>query len=256
MVKLIIAANWKMHKTGAEAVAFCRRIREAEKSLQGVDVLLCPPFTALPATRAALEGSPVKLGAQNLFWAEKGAYTGEISPPMLVDQGVEYVIIGHSERRHILGEDDDLVGKKLLAALTHGLKPILCVGETGAERASGETTAVLERQLESAIKDLEAESARDLVVAYEPVWAIGTGIAASPDDAENAAQYIRRLVDGLLGPAAAGRLRVQYGGSVNAGNIADFTSLPAVNGALVGGASLQADSFIELVKAAGEADGN
>lgn len=256
MVKLIIAANWKMHKTGAEASAFCTRFRDVDKRMAGIDLLICPPYTALASARAALEGSAVKLGAQNLFWADKGAYTGEISPVMLIDQGVEYVIIGHSERRHIFGEDDDTIRKKIEAALTHGLKPILCIGETEAERASGETTAVLERQLESALEGFDDGGARNLVVAYEPVWAIGTGKAALPQDAESAAGFIRQTVKRLLGTAAAGLLRIQYGGSVSAANIADFTSLPDVNGALVGGASLEADSFIDLVEAAREAVGS
>lgn len=244
---LIIAANWKMHKTGAEAADFCRQIRQKEARLQGVEVLICPPFTALPAARTALEGSPIRLGAQNMFWEEKGAFTGEISAPMLLELGVSYVIIGHSERRQIFGETDDLVRHKLEAALRHGLKPILCVGETGEERGRGAVAEVMERQLRAAFEGLSGLD-EDLIVAYEPVWAIGTGQAASPGDADEAAGLIREAAARWIGAAAAERLRVQYGGSVNPGNIGDFVSLPSIDGALVGGASLEVDTYVSLIE--------
>lgn len=255
-MKLIIAANWKMHKTGAEAAAFCSRIKDETERLRGVDVLICPPFTALPAAGAALRGSSISLGAQNMFWEEKGAFTGEIAPPMLLELGVSHVIIGHSERRHIIGEDDALIHKKLQSALEHGLKPILCVGETEDERNRDATEAVLERQLCGALEGIAPETAENLVVAYEPVWAIGTGRAASPGDADSAAGLIREVAAQYLGSAAADRLRIQYGGSVNAGNIGDFAALPSINGALVGGASLEVDSFINLILSAREAAGS
>lgn len=251
-MKLIIAANWKMHKTAAEAASFCNQLTLQEKKFTGVEVLVCPPFTALAATAAALEGSAVKLGAQNMSWEEKGAYTGEIAPRMLKEFGVSHVILGHSERRHIFGEDDTVVRKKLERALQEGLTPILCIGETEAERSAGKTESVLERQLRAALEGLAPESAGGLVVAYEPVWAIGTGQAASPDDAAAAAALARAVVGKLCGPEVGSTLRVQYGGSVNADNIGSFVSLDPVNGALVGGAGLEPDSFAALLAAAAE----
>ncbi len=254
-MRLIIAANWKMHKTAAETAVFCSELRKREKKFQGVELLICPPFTALAAAAAVLEGSSIKLGAQDLFWEPKGAFTGEIAPPMLKEFGVTHVIIGHSERRHILGEDDNVVRKKLEAALDHNFTPLLCIGEKEEQRNRGETGAVLERQLRSALEGFEPGALKDLVVAYEPVWAIGTGRAASPDDAAAAADRARQVVESVLDHEVAATLRVQYGGSVNAGNISSFTSLEPVNGALVGGASLDVDSFTALTIAAKEAAG-
>lgn len=254
-MKLIIAANWKMHKTAAEAASFCNQLTLQEKKFTGVEVLVCPPFTALAATAAALEGSAVKLGAQNMSWEVKGAYTGEIAPQMLKEFGVGHVILGHSERRHIFGEDDAAIRKKLERALHDELVPILCIGETEEQRNRGETGAVLERQLRAALEGLEPENIKELIVAYEPVWAIGTGQAASPDDAADAASLARAVVEKILGSETGATLRVQYGGSVNADNIGGFVSLSPVNGALVGGASLQADSFAALIMAAREAAG-
>ncbi len=253
MMKLIIAANWKMHKTAAETAAFCRAMRGDEKLMEGVEVLICPPFTALSIAGEALHGSSIKLGAQNMHWEEAGAYTGEISAAMLIDAGVEYVILGHSERRQLMGEDDSQVGRKLKAALAGGLKPILCVGETEEERNQGAAEAVLSRQLEKALAGLNPEKISDLVIAYEPVWAIGTGKAATAEDAEKAAAYIIRQVSDMHGSTAASNLRVQYGGSVKAENIGSFVILPSVAGALVGGASLDAGSFSKLVQAARKA---
>lgn len=254
-MKLIIAANWKMHKTAAETTAFCNELKRREKEFQGVEVLVCPPFTALSAAAAALQGSTIKLGAQNMFWEEKGAFTGEIAPAMLKEFGVSHVILGHSERRHIFGEDDAAIRKKLEAALDHQLTPLLCIGETEVQRNRGETDAVLERQLRTALEGLEPRVVKSLIVAYEPVWAIGTGRAASPDDAESAAALARRVVEKVLGSETAAALRIQYGGSVNANNIGSFTALPSINGALVGGASLEVDSFAALIIAAKEAGG-
>ncbi len=252
-MKLIIAANWKMHKTTAEAAAFCAELRSQETDFSGVDVLICPPFTALAAVKEALAGSALMLGAQNMSWETKGAYTGEIAPLMLKELNVSHVIIGHSERRQIMGEDDGIVRKKLRAALEHDLIPILCVGETEAERNRGDTEAVLSGQIKAALEGLEPTAVWELVVAYEPIWAIGTGQAASPDDAAAAAILVRAVAAQCLGEAVAKNLRVQYGGSVNAGNIGEFVSLPPVNGALVGGASLEAGSFSKLIIAAKEA---
>ena len=250
---LIIAANWKMHKTVADTAAFCRTITKDAEQFSGVEVLICPPFTALAAAQETLKGSSLKLGAQNLHFAQQGAFTGEIAAPMLLELGVEYVIIGHSERRHLMGEGDDLVRQKVKAALDNGLRPILCVGETEKQREDGLTEKVIEKQLAGALEGLSAEETESLVVAYEPVWAIGTGKAASTEDAESAAALIRRYFKAKLGEKAAASLRVQYGGSVKAENIGSYVSLPSVQGALVGGASLDAETFSALVKAARKA---
>jgi len=252
-VGLIIAANWKMNKTVAEAAAFCRRLIEDEDCLTGVETLICPPFTALAAVQQELSGTQVKLGAQNMHWSKQGAFTGEISPTMLLELEVSHVIIGHSERRHIMGEDDRMVNKKMVAALEHGLIPVLCVGETKQERQEGATEQVIRNQVILALKGIDLEAISRLVIAYEPVWAIGTGVAASAGDAELAAQLIREVTVEILGPEILGRLQVQYGGSVNEKNISEFVSLPSINGALVGGASLNPDSFIALIEAAREA---
>lgn len=250
---LIIAANWKMHKTTAETDTFLSEIRKQEGEFKGVEVLICSPYTALAAAQKSLEGSGIKLGAQNMFWAEKGAYTGEIAPAMLKDLGVEYVILGHSERRHLFGEEDLLIRKKMEAALEHGLKPILCVGETEAQRDQGITEAVLEEQLRAALEGMNPQALANLVIAYEPVWAIGTGRAASSADAESAAAWTRQVAAQCLGAESVKGLRVQYGGSVNVENIGEFMRLPSVHGALVGGASLEAASFSRLILAAKEA---
>ncbi len=252
-MELIIAANWKMHKTTAEAGAFLSEIRRREGGFSGVDVLICPPYTALDAAGKTLEGSAIKLGAQNMFWAEKGAYTGEISAEMLKGSGVEYVILGHSERRHLFDEKDELIRRKMDAALEHGLKPILCVGETETERDRGITEAVLETQLRAALEGIKLQAPYDLVIAYEPVWAIGTGRAASSTDAESAASWVRQVTARYLGTEAVKGLRVQYGGSVKVENIGEYMQLPSINGALVGGASLEAASFSRLILAAKEA---
>jgi triosephosphate isomerase (TIM) len=252
-MELIIAGNWKMHKTVAETAAFCRTIIKDAEQFSGVEVLVCPPYTALAAAQDILKGSKIKLGAQNLHFAQQGAFTGEIAAQMLLELGVDYVIIGHSERRHLMGEDDALVRQKVKAALGNGLKPILCVGETEAEREDGLTEKVIEKQLAGALEALSAEETENLVVAYEPVWAIGTGKAASTDDAESAAALIRLYFKDKLGEKAAASLRVQYGGSVKAENIGSYVSLPSVQGTLVGGASLDAETFSALIQAARKA---
>jgi triosephosphate isomerase (TIM) len=252
-MKLIIAANWKMHKTAADTAAFCQVFRRDEALFAGVDVLICPPFTALPAAAAALKGSSIKIGAQNMHWEEKGAFTGEIAPAMLLEYGVSFVIIGHSERRHLMGETNEQVRLKLNAAVDNGLQPILCVGETEAEREQGRTVTVIEEQLMTALEGLEARHLSKLVVAYEPVWAIGSGIAASPGDAEDAAALVYRLVYEQFGAGEAEGLRVQYGGSVKEDNIGSYMMLPSVSGALVGGASLETESFSALIQAARKA---
>ncbi len=255
-MRLIIAANWKMHKNSAETAEFCHSMRHREALFTGVDVLICPPFTALAAAAAVIRDSSLQLGAQNMHYEQNGAYTGEVGAPMLLDYGVKYVIIGHSERRYLMGEDDALIHRKVKAALESGLKPILCVGETETEREQGITENVIEKQLGGALKDFDPEKAAELVVAYEPVWAIGTGKAASTDDAEGAAFLIKEFFRKNWGDNAASNLRIQYGGSVKADNIASFVALPSVHGALVGGASLEADAFSALIQEARKVDKN
>ena len=252
-MKLIIAANWKMHKNAAETAAFCQALRRDQALFDGVDALVCPPFTSLPAAAAGLKGSTIKIGAQNMHWEEKGAYTGEISASMLLEYGVSFVIIGHSERRHLMGETDQQVNLKVKAALSAGLQPILCLGETESEREQGQTAAVIKRQLTAALDGLAAKDLSNLVVAYEPVWAIGSGKAASADDAEDAAALVYRLAAEKLGAESTKDLRVQYGGSVKTENIGSYMALPSVSGALVGGASLEAESFSAVIQAARKA---
>jgi len=242
-----------MYKTAAEAEAYCREFLILAKRFSGVEVLICPAYTLLHVVGKSLDGSGIKLGAQNMFWADSGAYTGEISPLMLKDSGVEYVILGHSERRRLFSEDDMLIRRKFEAAINYGLKPILCIGETEEERDRGNTEAVLEKQLYTVLEGLEGRFNSDLVIAYEPVWAIGTGKAALPEDAESAAFLARRVARQCLGREAAQKLRVQYGGSVKSDNIGEFMMLPSLQGALVGGASLEPAAFASLIIAAGEA---
>lgn len=252
MRKPIIAANWKMHKTNGEVRDF---VHQAGGLLarEDMDVVLCAPFTALAALKEALgsQDRPVAIGAQNMHYEDAGAFTGEISPLMLKDLGVEYVILGHSERRTYFHEDDGLIRKKVAAAFRHGLVPILCVGESLEEREAGQTREVVKRQTVAALEGLSAEEAGKAVIAYEPVWAIGTGKTASPEDANEVIAFIRSVVAGLIGQEAAGKVRIQYGGSVKPENIADFMAQPDIDGALVGGASLNPDSFVQLVEAAG-----
>ncbi len=252
-MRLIIAANWKMHKTAAATAAFCQALRRDEALFDGVDVLICPPFTSLPAAAAGLQGSAIKIGAQDMHWEKQGAFTGEIATSMLLEYGVSSVIIGHSERRHLMGETDQQVSLKVRAALASGLQPLLCLGETETEREQGKTVAVIERQLSYVFESLAAEDLSNLVVAYEPVWAIGTGKAASVDDAEDAAALIYRLAADRFGAESAKGLRVQYGGSVRVDNIGSYMALPSISGALVGGASLEAVSFSALIQAARKA---
>lgn len=245
----LIAANWKMHKTIAEAGAFVEAFRPAAAALAGVEIALCPPFTALATVAQGLAGTAIALGAQNMYKEEKGAFTGEVSPAMLKDLGVKYVILGHSERRAVFGEDDGLIWEKVQAAYRHALTPILCVGETLAEREGGSTEAVVIRQVEAATRGLSPEQAASLVIAYEPVWAIGTGRNASAADANAVCAVIRGVLRQRFG-AAADRARIQYGGSVRPENVAEFQQQPEIDGALVGGASLDPAGFAALVRAA------
>jgi len=245
----IIAGNWKMFKTIPEAQAFTQELI-GSADFSGVEVVLCPPFPALWPVAQAVSGTPVRVAAQNLFWEDQGAYTGEVSAPMLREAGCRYVVIGHSERRQYFGETDETVNRKVKAALRHGLTPIVCVGERLAEREAGETFKVVERQVNSAFEGVEEAAAAGAVIAYEPVWAIGTGRTASPEDAQAVNSFIRGVFGGLYSPAAAERVRIQYGGSVTPENAASLLAQPDIDGALVGGASLKAASFVAIIDAA------
>ncbi len=244
----LVVGNWKMHLTLAEAHALVRQLLGVGD--ESVEVVVCPPFTALASITPLVKGTAIGLGAQNLFWEAQGAYTGEISPAMLTDAGCRYVIIGHSERRTLFGETDETVQKKLAAALAQGLTPIVCIGETLAEREGNRTFEVLTRQLEGGLKGFGEAEVKPLVMAYEPVWAIGTGRNATPSLAQEAHRFIRRQLAKRFGAATAEALRVLYGGSVNAGNAAGLMRQADVDGALVGGASLNAEAFAAIVKAA------
>jgi triosephosphate isomerase len=244
----IIAGNWKMNKTAAEAAELVRALREALADVEKVEMVVCPPFVALAAVKDALAGSKIALGAQNVFWEEKGAFTGEIAPGMLKDL-VKYVIIGHSERRQYFGETDETVNKRVKAALAHGLIPIMCVGEMLAQREAGETAVVVSTQTMNGLSGLTAEQVNSIVIAYEPVWAIGTGRASTGDDADNVvSQYIRGPLGKLFGDGVAQAVRVQYGGSVTPANIEEFMKMPNLDGGLVGGASLKAADFAAIIK--------
>lgn len=246
----MIAGNWKMHKTSAEAVLLARQIREAVADIKQVEVVLCPPFTALAAVEDVISGSKLRLGAQNLHWEEQGAFTGEVSPLML-DGLCDYVIIGHSERRQYFGETDETVNRKIKAALSHNLLPIVCVGEDLAQNEAGETQAVVGGQVKAAFAGISAAEAAQIVIAYEPIWAIGTGKTASAEDANGIiASSIRGVIAGLYNDEVAQQVRVQYGGSVKPNNVEGFMAQPDIDGALVGGASLKADDFTRLVKGA------
>ncbi len=244
MRKPLIAANWKMNKTIAETEAFLDAFLPTVSKVADVDVIIAPPFTALSAAAAKMKTASAKLAAQNVFYEEKGAFTGEVSPVMLIDTGCEAVIIGHSERRHILKESDEVINKKIKASLAHGLEVLFCVGELLAEREAGKTNEVLHTQITAGLAGIPAEG---IVVAYEPVWAIGTGKTATPEQAQEAHNFIRSLLAGNYGGAAA-NIRILYGGSVTPDNIAGLMTCPDIDGALVGGASLKPDSFAQLVQ--------
>ena len=245
----IVAGNWKMNKTPAEATDLARALLADLAGVGGVDRVLCPPFVALPAVAEVVKGSPLEVGAQNIYWKDAGAFTGEVSPVMLKGW-CQYVIIGHSERRQYFGEKDETVNLKVKAALNHGLTPIICVGEVLAENEAGQTTAVVTRQTQGAYAGLSAADALKTVVAYEPVWAIGTGRAATAEGANAVIGQIRAVLAGLYSPDVAAAIRIQYGGSVTAANAAELMAQPEIDGALVGGASLKPAEFVAIVRAA------
>ncbi|MFQ6676571.1 MAG: triose-phosphate isomerase [Fidelibacterota bacterium] len=244
----IVAANWKMFKTPEEASRFANAFTNRILEIEGVEVILCVSYTSLFAIRSILDGSPVKLGAQNMFWEDEGAFTGEVSPVMLKACGASWVILGHSERRTLFGETDEMVSRKVVSALSHGLNPIVCVGETLPERKKGQTGAAVKSQLVTALKGVSREAIDRLVFAYEPVWAIGTGVNATPEEAAQAHRGIRDFLGERFGPAGASA-RIIYGGSVSGKNAGDLIDTEGVDGFLVGGASLEVESFVKIVKA-------
>ena len=248
MIRPMIAANWKMHKTVPEAIALAQRLRDAFPEPGDRDIVIAPPFTALGSVSAVLKGSPVRLSAQNMHWEAQGAYTGEISSAMLVDAGCEFVILGHSERRTLFGETGGMVNRKVLAAIRAGMKPILCIGETLEQRQSGATFAVLEEQIKEGLNNIDSGDIRRITFAYEPVWAIGTGETATPDQAQETHRYIRERLTSLYGEEIASRAVIMYGGSVNPGNVGSLMEQPDINGALVGGASLEFESFAGIIR--------
>ncbi|MBR7155254.1 MAG: triose-phosphate isomerase [Lentisphaeria bacterium] len=247
--KVIIAGNWKMNKTAAEGRELVNALKErlACCCYDNVDIVVCPPFTTLGAVVEAAAGSRIKVGAQNVHWAASGAFTGEISAEMLKESGVEYVIIGHSERRQYFGETDATVNSRLLAALGAGLKPIVCIGELLEERESGRTEEVLTAQLRGGFANITGEQMAEIVVAYEPVWAIGTGKTATPDIAEATHAHIRKELAAMFGTEVAEKVRIQYGGSMKADNARELVAQADIDGGLIGGAALKADSFAALI---------
>jgi len=250
MRRACVAGNWKMHKTISESETLIKEMLPGLNAITEVDNLICPPFTALDRAATLLRDTKVSLGAQNVFWEDQGAFTGEISPLMLAEL-VEYVIIGHSERRAYFQDTDQVVNKKVKAAFEAGLKPIICVGETLEENEAGATGEVVVRQLRSALMDVAEEDFRLSIIAYEPVWAIGTGRAATPEGANQVIkEHIRDVLGEMYSPSAAEETRILYGGSVKPGNARDFFQQPDIDGALVGGASLRADDFIKITEAA------
>ncbi len=243
----VIAGNWKMHKTTGEAIALVQELKSLVANASGREIVVCTPFTSLAAVKPIIAGTNIKLGAQNLNWEPQGAFTGEISAPMLKDVGCEYVIIGHSERRQFFAETDENVGRKLKAALSAGLIPIVCVGESLSEREAGITSTIVGRQVKLGLTSLTSEEARSVIIAYEPIWAIGTGRTASTEDANAVCSFIRLTLTGMFGTPVADAMRIQYGGSVKPDNVDELMATSDIDGALVGGASLKAADFARIV---------
>jgi triosephosphate isomerase len=243
-----IAGNWKMNTTVSEAIDLVRELKTSISEVREVEVAVAPPFTALYAVRQELEGSSIRLAAQNLYWEEKGAFTGEVSAPMLKEVGCHYVIIGHSERRQFFMETDEMVNRRIKAALDQGLKVIFCIGETLKEREEGKTFAVIERQVEGGLKGIGEEGVKNIVIAYEPVWAIGTGKTATPEQTEEVHRFIREKLGKHYPREVSEKIRIQYGGSVTPENIKGLMNQPNIDGALVGGASLKAETFSKIVR--------
>jgi len=252
MRKIIIAGNWKLFKTISEGIELANGLKRElfNISADDIDIVICPVFTALSEVGEVVSNSNIYLGAQDAYWQDEGAFTGEVSAKLLKDVGCSYVILGHSERRQFFSETNDTVNKKIKAVLAHGLTPIVCVGEMLAEREAGNTFKVLEDHVVNGLKGFSAEEAQKLVIAYEPVWAIGTGKTATPAQAQEAHKFIRGVLEKLYNKEVAASMRIQYGGSVKPDNTEELMRQPDVDGALVGGASLKVDSFAQIVKAA------
>lgn len=248
MRKPIIAGNWKLNKTIAEARKLAAQLTESLNDVIDRDIIIAPVYTALSAVAEVIENSPIQLAAQNCYPATTGAFTGELSPQFLQDAGCQYVIIGHSERRQLLAETDQLINQKLLKALETGLKPILCIGETLQERENNQMLTILSKQIKGGLANLAAEQMATVVIAYEPVWAIGTGKTASTEQAQEAHAFIRGLLEKLFNQEVAGRTRILYGGSVKPDNVDSLMAQQDIDGALVGGASLKAEDFIRIVQ--------
>ena len=243
-----MAGNWKMNKTVGEALDLVRELKASLSGVQGVEVAVAPPYTALYAIHKELVGSSIHLAAQNLYWEEKGAFTGEVSPLMLKEVGCHYVIIGHSERRQFFGETDETVNRRIKPALAQSLKVIFCIGETLKEREEGKTFSVIERQVDGGLRGLGEREMKNMVIAYEPVWAIGTGKTATPEQAEEVHRFIRGRLEKLYSRGVSEEIRIQYGGSVTPENVQGLMNQPNIDGALVGGASLKAESFSKIVR--------
>lgn len=244
----LIAGNWKMYKTISEATQLLNELKNTVGQEKDVEVAVCPPFTALSTAAGILAGTSIRLGAQNLFWEKEGAYTGEVAPGMLKELGCHYVVLGHSERREYFGETDETVNKKVHATYAAGMIPIVCVGESLEQRKAGETEQLVKSQTEKGMAGLSPENAAKLVVAYEPIWAIGTGLSSDGPDANRVIGAIRQTLAGMYGQAVAAQIRILYGGSVKPANIKEFMAESEIDGALVGGASLDAASFTSIVR--------
>ena len=252
MRKKIVAGNWKMNKTGAEAVSFARELKNKTLNITKTDIIICPSYVALLPMYEILKESRIHLGAQNVHWESSGAYTGEISAEMIETAGCSHVIIGHSERRQYFGETNQTVNKKINRCLTTPLIPIVCIGETLQQRQEGRTNDVVKEQLVEGLAGLSSDHIKRLILAYEPVWAIGTGVTATPDQAEEVHRFIREVIHGMFDSRIADSIQILYGGSMKPGNIQDLLLQPDIDGGLIGGASLKIDSYVEMIKIAEE----
>lgn len=249
MRRILVAGNWKMNKNIPESLDLVKKLSLAVKDISVRDILVCPPYTSLYAVHELVKDTNIKLGAQNIFWEESGAYTGELSSDMLKSAGCEYVIIGHSERRQYFNETEETVNKRVKRALADGLKPIICVGETLQQREDNITEKIVDTQIRGAFQDISEADCANIIIAYEPVWAIGTGKTATPDDANNVHQFIRNLIKDLYNENVAEKMIILYGGSVKPGNAAELFAMEHIDGGLVGGASLKADDFSAIFTA-------
>lgn len=250
MRNIVIAGNWKMYKSNSEAKELVEELKNKTNDIIKTRMIVCPPYTALSIAAELVKGTNIQVGAQNMYWEQQGAFTGEISTEMIKSTGATFVLIGHSERRQFFGETDETVNKKLKAALQSGLNPIVCIGETLEERESGVTNDIVGKQVEKALADISTESMKKVVLAYEPIWAIGTGKTATPQQAQDVHKFIRSVLYKLYGSEVGNEIVIQYGGSVKPENATELLSQPDIDGALVGGACLKAESFSEIIKAA------